>query len=78
MKQDNISRSYTINYSFDEQDNKFVAVCPDFFGFILYCDDLIQLKKNCLKVLKVYTKDMSLSGRNLNFVEKEPMKELVL
>ena len=71
-------KKYLIKYSFDEQDQKFVAVCPNLFGFNLYCENIDDMKKQCLHVLRVYTGNNELTGKNIDFSEIENEKELTL
>ena len=63
-------KRYVINYTFDEHDSRYVAVCPQFFGFIAYYDTFEQLKKGCLKLLKIYVGKEDVSGVDVVFVEK--------
>lgn len=70
-------KKYTINYSYDEEDKRYVAVCPEFVGFILYCDTLEKLKTTSLIVLRSYTKKDT-SAINVEFVEKEQEQQLGL
>lgn len=71
-------KKYKINYSFDEQENKFVAVCPNLLGFVIYCESLKELKEQSLKLLKIYTSDKDLTGKNVEFYEKVQEIELGL
>ena len=71
-------KKYIINYSFDTKDNRYVAVCPNFLGFILYCDTLDEMKRTSLKVLKNYTRNESIDGKQVFFVEQTQELELGL
>lgn len=70
---------YVINYSFDEKDGRFVAVCPEFVGFIIYCDTVEALKKECVRILKAYTKNPN-AGKDIEFnhIDKTNQIELGL
>ena len=67
-------KKYVINYSFDENDNMYVAVCPEFFGFIAYYKNLEDLKKGCIKLLKVYSKQKEITSKNIDFEEVQTLE----
>lgn len=62
-------KRYTILFGFDDVDGKFVAVCPEFFGFIAYYDTFEELKRKTIKLLKVYAKNEELTGKDVDFAE---------
>lgn len=65
---------YVIKYSFDKKDNRFVGVCPELFGFIVYADTEEQLKKSCVKVLRIHKMNPDISGKDINFVDIRKIK----
>lgn len=71
-----MSKKFVVYFSFDEEDNKYVGVCPEYVGFIIYCEDFLSLKKESIRMLKAYEKNSEISGENVDFVEKTIAKEL--
>ena len=71
-------KKFVINYDYDKKDKMFVAVCPEFFGFILYCDSLTELKKESLRVLRIYTNNNSISANDIEFTERQQELEMGL
>ena len=69
-------KKYLIRYTFDEEDGLYIAACPEFFGFIVCEEDLNKLKKECLYLLKIYTKQDDLTGKNIEFEEAVVVQEL--
>ena len=51
-----------------ENDEKFVAICPKFFGFVIYAKTQKELEKSVIHCLRVYTKDLSIDGKEVEFV----------
>lgn len=69
-------KKYVINYAFDPIDYKYVATCYDYIGFVLYYDTLEKLKKNSVKVLRVYAKNEDITAKDVEFVEIQQEYEL--
>lgn len=69
---------FIINYTYDESENKYVAACPDFLGFIIYCETLDKLKKESIRILKIYSNKKDIDGKDIKFVEKTIEKQLEL
>ena len=62
-------KKYIINYSYDKQEDQYVAVCPQFFGFVCYGKNFKDLKQQCINILKIYSQNESLNGTNIDFNE---------
>lgn len=71
-------KKYLVRYTFDEEDGLYVAVCPEFFGFIVYEKDLDKLKEECLYLLRIYAEQEDLTGKNIEFEETIVEQELSL
>ena len=67
---------YTIVYK--QENNHFTVICPDFFGFVLYIKNEKDIKKEVLRVLKIYTNNENLNEGNLIIKNQEIEKELSL
>ena len=64
-------KKFIVNYTYDNEDEKYVAACPEFFGFILYAESKEQMFKSVLDCLKVYAEDDSITNENIKFIEKK-------
>ena len=67
-------KKYIVKCFYDEVDDKYVAVCPQFFGFIAYFENLSLLKKNCVKLLKVYSGNEDITGNKIQYVEQQTLE----
>jgi len=69
---------FKVYISYNEDDKKYVAVCPEFFGFIIYSDSEKALKKSVIHCLKVYAKNPELNGTQVDFINQQAELELSL
>ena len=69
-------KKYKVYYKYDEEDQKYVAICPEFFGFILYESNKKLLFKSIVGALRVYTGDNSIDARNIELEEKQIEQEI--
>lgn len=67
-------KKYLINFGYDAVEDMFVAVCPEFFGFIAYYKNIEELKKGCLKLLKIYANDKEISPKSIEFAEQKELE----
>lgn len=64
-----------INYCYDEESKMYVAACKDLFGFIIYSPTLKELKQDCTLAARVYMKNNTLSGKDIQFNEIKLIQE---
>ena len=62
---------YRICYAFDNEDQMFVGVCPDLLGFIVESKTENELKKESLRVLRIYNEDKTIALNEIEFVQKK-------
>jgi len=68
-------KKYNLICKFEK--DHYTVVCPSLFGFILYVKNKEDIKKEALRVLKLYTSNEKISEGNLN-IKQEKEEELIL
>lgn len=62
-------KKYNVYLYYYEDDESYVAVCPEFFNFIIYHNNEDKLKDSVLHSLIVYTNNPDLSDNNINYIK---------
>ena len=62
-------KTYNVYLNFNKDDSFYCAVCPEFFNFILYHENLDSLKASVLHCLKIYSRNYDLTDNNINYID---------
>lgn len=69
-------KKYNVYIYYYEDDDMYVAVCPDFFNFILYHNNAEELHNSIVNCLQIYSNDYNINEGNINYI-KDNKEELL-
>ena len=59
---------YEVHYKYDKDIKQYVAKCLQCFDFILYAEDEKQVKEEFLRILKIYDNNLSLTIKDIKWI----------